>query len=89
MQAAKPEERAGELEQPQEVRAALVVAHQERPALGQPRERPFDDPPARREALLAGRRVQLLLADAPDVGHVAVVGDRRLARRIVIAFVQA
>lgn len=41
MQAAKPEERAGELQQPQEVRALLIIADEQRPALGEPRQRPL------------------------------------------------
>lgn len=55
MRTAKPEERAGELQQPQEVRAVLVIADEQRAALGQPHQRPLDDPTACREPLLAGR----------------------------------
>jgi hypothetical protein len=69
METAKPEEGAGELEHAQEVSGVLVVADEQRAALGQPGQRPLHDPTPRREPLLAGRWVQLLLADAPDVGH--------------------
>jgi hypothetical protein len=39
LQAAEPEQRAGELEQRQEVGGVFVVADEQRPALGQPGER--------------------------------------------------
>ena len=54
MQAAKPEERASELQQPQEVRAPLVVADEQGAALREPRQRPLHHPPAGRKPLLAG-----------------------------------
>lgn len=44
MEAAKPEEGVGELEQAQEVGAVFDVADEQRAAFGQPRQRPLDHP---------------------------------------------
>jgi hypothetical protein len=72
VQAAKPEECAGELQQPQEVRAVFVIADEQGAAFREPRQRPLDDPPPGRKPLFAGRRIELLLADAADVRDVAM-----------------
>jgi hypothetical protein len=44
MQSAKPEQGAGELEQPAKIGGVFVVAHQERSALGEPSQRALHNP---------------------------------------------
>jgi hypothetical protein len=64
MQAAEPEERADELEQRQEVGAAPVVANEQRPTFGEPRQRALRHPALRRVALLPGGQIELHFPDA-------------------------
>ena len=73
METTEPEQGAGELEQTEEVGGVLVVAHEQRPALGEPRQRTLDHPAARGEARLAGEQIELLLPDAAQVREVVVV----------------
>ncbi len=68
MQAAEPEQGAGELEQSSKIRGVFVVADEQRAALGQPRQRAFHHPAARGNALLARSQIELLLADATRCG---------------------
>ncbi len=75
MEAAKPEQGAGGLEQCQEVGGTLVVANEQRPALREPRQSSLYHPAARREALLTGGQIELLLRDAAQVRDV-VMGRR-------------
>src|SRR5260221_4397055 len=88
MQAAKPQQGAGELEQAQEVSRALVVTNEQRAALREPRQRAFDDPAPRWEALLAGRQIALLLPNTAQVRDVLVAGHRRPAGGGGVAQVQ-
>src|SRR5260221_14674952 len=88
MQAAKPQQGAGELEQAQEVSRALVVTNEQRAALRKPRQRAFDDPAPRWEALLAGRQIELLLPNTAQVRDVLVAGPRRRAGGVAVAQVQ-
>src|SRR5918997_223999 len=83
-----PEQDASYLDQPQIVGSLLLIAHQDRPALREPTQCSLHDPPPRRVPLLA-RLVELLLADASDVGHVASSFHELLTRPVVIALVQA
>jgi hypothetical protein len=76
VQAPVPEERAGELDEGEVVGGVLVVADEDRAALREPGECALDDPAAGGVALLP-RLVELLLADAADVGKVArLLGSR-------------
>ena len=82
-----PQQDAGHLDQPQVVRCPLLVAHQDRPALRKPAQRALHYLPPRRVALLAGF-VELLLADASDVGNVVSSFHELPRRPVVLAFVQ-
>ena len=66
----------------------LVVAHQYRPALGEPAQGAFHHPPSGGVGFLAPL-VQLLLPNAPDMSTVLVGGNCPVACGIVIRFVQA
>src|SRR5579883_1488423 len=83
-----PEQRAGKLQQREVVAGMLVVAHQDGATLAPPGQRPFHDPaPGRVAASLLF--VKLLLADPPDMRHVAVLGRRLPPGGGVVALVQA
>src|SRR5260221_2776907 len=88
MQATEPEQGAGELEQRQEIGRALVVANEQRPALGEPRQRALDHPASRREPLLPGGQIELLLPEAAQVRHVVAAFYRRPTPRSVLAALQ-
>src|SRR5260221_9902535 len=88
MQATEPEQGAGELEQRQEIGRALVVANEQRTALGEPRQRALDHPASRREPLLPGGQIELLLPDAAQMRDVVVACYRRRTRGIVVAEIQ-
>ena len=64
------------MEQTKVIGCLLVVAHQYRPALGQPAQGAFHHPPPCRVGLLA-RLVQFLFANTPDVRLVSGFGDGR------------
>ena len=85
---AVPDKGTCPLEQTQVVGWLLVVAHQYRPALGQPAQGAFHHPPPGRVGLLAPL-VQFLLANSPDMRLVSGVGDGPVAGGIVIPLVQA
>ncbi len=89
MQAAKPDERAGDQQQPQDMCALLVGADEQGAALRAPRQRALHDPPARRKARLAGGWIQRLLTDAAQVWEVAMGRPCRLAPWRIVGRVQA
>src|SRR5260370_18128347 len=88
MQATEPEQGAGELEQRQEIGRALVVANEQRPALGDPRQRALHHPAARREPLLPGGQIELLLPDAAQLRHVVTACYPRRTPWTAIAVTQ-
>ena len=85
---AVPDKGTCQLEQTQVIGWLLVVAHQYRPALGQPAQGAFHHPPPGRVGLPA-RLVQFLLANTPDLRLVSGVGDGPVAGGIIIPLVQA
>ena len=85
---AVPDKGTCQLEQTQVIGWLLVVAHQYRPALGQPAQGAFHHPPPRWVGLLA-RLVQFLFANTPDVRLASDVGDGSVACGVVIPLVQA
>ena len=85
---AVPDKGTCQLEQAQVIGWLLVVAHQYRPALGQPAQGAFHHPPPRWVGLLA-RLVQFLFANTPDVRLVSGVGVGSVACGVVIPLVQA
>ena len=72
------------MEESKVVDAPLVVAHEDRSALGQPTDRALHHPAAR----LAAATVAFLLADAPDVRHIALPFSRGTSSLGVIRLVQ-
>ncbi len=85
---AVPDKGTCQLEQTKVIGWLLVVAHQYRPALGQPAQGAFHHSPPRWVGLLA-RLVQFLLANMPDMRLVSRVGDSSVACGVVIPLVQA
>ena len=85
---AVPDKGTCQLEQTQVIGCLLVVAHQDRPALGQPAQGAFHHPPPGRAGLLA-RLVQFLFANSSDMRLVSGFGDGPVAGGIVIPLVQA
>ena len=85
---AVPDKGTCQLEQAKVIGCLLVVAHQYRPALGQPAQGAFHYPPPRWLSLLA-RLVQFLFANTPDMRLVSGLGDGSVAGGIVIPLVQA
>ena len=85
---AVPDKGTCQLEQTQVIGCLLVVAHQYRPALGQPAQGAFHHPPPRWVGLPA-RLVQFLFANTPDVRLVSGFGDSSVACGVVIPLVQA
>ena len=85
---AVPDKGTCQLEQTKVIGCLLVVAHQYRPALGQPAQGSFHHPPPRWVGLLA-RLVQFLFANTPDVRLVSGVGDSSVSCGVVIPLVQA
>jgi hypothetical protein len=83
--AAEPEQGTGELEQAEVIAGVFVPADQQGTALGQPPQGPLHDPAARRMAL---RSRWAVIADASDMGHVAVLQTRPPAGWVVIALIQ-
>lgn len=88
MESAAPEQRAGELDETLVVLRLLVVADEDRAALGQPGECALDDPAPGGLGLLPPA-VELLLADAADVGDVPGGRASGLPGRVVVGLVQA
>ena len=76
------------MQQTQEIEGFLLIADQEAPALGEPGQRPFHDPPARWIGLLAVW-IEFFLADTADIRSVLLCRGRLMPRRVVIAFIQA
>jgi hypothetical protein len=76
------------LQQTQEIDGFLLIPDQEAPALGEPGQRPFHHPPARRIGFLAVG-IELFLADAPEMGDVLICRHGLMPSRMIIAFVQA
>ena len=70
-----PDEGTSQLNQAQVIGRLLIIAHQYRPALGQPGQSAFYHPPAGGKGFLAPL-VQLLLSNAPDMRTVLVSGNR-------------
>ena len=85
---AEPDQGAGEFQPRQVVGGLLLPADQDAPPPRQPGERALHHPTPGRVRLLA-RLVFLLLADAPDVRHIARSRHDGLGGGVVIAFVQA
>src|SRR3954451_11207140 len=83
-----PEQDAGHLYKPQVVGSLLLVAHQDGSTLPEPAQRSLHYPPSRWIPLLACL-IELLLADASDVGHVASPLRELPARLVVVALLQA
>src|SRR5215813_4950003 len=88
MQASEPKQRTRELEQRQEVGGMFVVADEQRPALGEPRQRALHHPAPRGEALFSGRQIELFLPDAAQMRDVVMTCDGGSAGRVVVAQVQ-
>ena len=88
MEAAVPEQSAGELNEAAVVHGLLVVADQDRPALLQPGEGALDDPAAGGVCLLACL-VEFLLTDPADVRDVAAALGRCPPGRVVVGLVEA
>ena len=85
---AVPDKGTCQLEQTEVIGWLLIVAHQYRPAFGQPAQGAFHHPPPGRVGLLA-RLVQFLFANTPDLRLVSGVGDGSVACGVVIPLVQA
>ena len=85
---AVPDEGTSQLKQAQVIGGLLVIAHQDRPALGQPAQGAFYHPPAGREGFLTPV-VQFLLPNSPDMRTVPEGGNGPMTGGIVIPFVQA
>ena len=85
---AVPDEGTSQLKQAQVIGGLLVIAHQDRPALGQPAQGAFYHPPAGREGFLTPV-VQFLLPNSPDMRTVPEGGNGPMTGGIVIPFLQA
>jgi hypothetical protein len=88
MQAAKPEQGAGKLEQRQEVGRPFVVPDEQRPAFGEPGKRAFDDPATCGKALLSGDRIEFLFANTAQMRDVGMTGHGHSASGVVVAQIQ-
>jgi hypothetical protein len=82
MMPAIPQQRTGQLEQAEVLLGLFVIAHQNRAACAQPSVCPFHHL-ATCGICLVPRGVQLFLANASHVGDIAIVGYRRMARRMI------
>jgi len=87
MEAPVPKKGAGELDEPEVVDGLLVVADEDRAALGEPGERALNHPATGGMAFLA-RLVELLLPDPADVRDVARLLGGATAARVVVALVE-
>ena len=85
---AVPDKCTSQLKQTKVIGWLLVVAHQDRPALGQPAQGAFHHPPPGWVGFRT-RLVQFLCTNTPDVRLVSGVGDGTVAGGIVVPLVQA
>src|SRR5688572_19231530 len=83
---AKPEQGAGEFEQAEVVLRLLVPTNQDRAALREPGQRPFQYPSARLVGLRSGRA---LVTNERDVRVVVVIDAGAPAVLVVVALVEA
>ena len=84
--ASEPDEAAGEFEEAEVVRGLLLVADEQAATLGEPGQRPFDDPPA---CLVPRGAWRSLVVDRGDVRDVVAVDAGGPAGRVVVALVEA